>query len=354
MSPLRARTGSTAAADGEEGLGAIASEGMETWERFECFACACAVLVAGDASDGTQAREAAADAREALLEWHARFSRFLPDSELSRFNRDPRDTVPTSPLMARLALAVREAGAATRGLVDATQLAAIERAGYSEHLDAVDQLTLARALALAPERRAAAPSELALWKLIEVDFERLAVSRPPGVTIDSGGLAKGLFADVLGEQLAGHARFAVDCGGDLRLGGAAGTLRQVHVRSPFDESVLHTFELSRGGVATSGISRRSWIDGERRPAHHLLDPSSGRPAFTGVVQATALAPTALEAEVKAKAAVLSGPRHARGWLTHGGVVVFEDRSREVVAPPPEVNVEQLAGMLPRGLAGPRR
>ena len=55
-------------------------------------------------------------------------------------------------------------------------------------------------------------------------------------------------------------------------------------------------------------------------------PSTGRPAFTGVVQATALAPTAVEAEWRAKAAVLSGPDAARDWLPHGGVVVLDDGS----------------------------
>jgi FAD:protein FMN transferase len=52
------------------------------------------------------------------------------------------------------------------------------------------------------------------------------------------------------------------------------------------------------------------------------------------VQATALAPTALEAEVLAKAAVLSGPARAPGWLPHGGVVVLDDGTHEVVEAPP--------------------
>ena len=83
-------------------------------------------------------------------------------------------------------------------------------------------------------------------------------------------------------------------------------------------------------MATSGISRRSWLDARGRPAHHLLDPATGRPAFTGVVQATALAPTALEAELLAKAAVLGGPDAAAGWLPYGGVVVRDDGGHEVV------------------------
>ena len=102
--------------------------------------------------------------------------------------------------------------------------------------------------------------------------------------------------------------------------------------SPFGDEILHEFELDEGGVATSGIGRRSWTGADGAPAHHLLDPATGRPAFTGVVQATALAPTALEAEVAARAAVLSGPEQAPRWLRRGGVVVLDDGSWRVIDP----------------------
>ena len=96
----------------------------------------------------------------------------------------------------------------------------------------------------------------------------------------------------------------------MRLGAAPGRPARVHVASPFDDSTLHTFELAAGAVATSGIGKRSWTRPDGRPAHHLLDPATGEPAFTGVVQVTALAPTATEAEILSKAAVLSGPERA--------------------------------------------
>jgi thiamine biosynthesis lipoprotein len=159
------------------------------------------------------------------------------------------------------------------------------------------------------------------------------VTRPPGVTLDSGGLAKGLFADALAEMLADQPSFAIDCAGDLALGGRRAAPRALNVQSPFDGSTLHTFHMSRTAVATSGIGRRSWLDRDGRPAHHLLDPSTGTPAFTGIVQATALAPSALMAEIYAKAALLSGPRAAEWWLAHGGVIVFDDGSHRVIEPP---------------------
>lgn len=158
------------------------------------------------------------------------------------------------------------------------------------------------------------------------------MTRPPGVELDSGGIAKGLFGDVLAAILGAHASFAVDACGDIRFGGAGGIGRAVNVASPFDDSILHTFELARGAAATSGIGRRAWLTAAGRPAHHLLDPATGAPAYTGVVQATALAPTGVEAEMRAKAALLSGAEVASSWLAHGGVIVLDDGTAEVVSP----------------------
>jgi thiamine biosynthesis lipoprotein len=317
----------------------------EAGASFDCFGSACGALVSGAGSAGS-AEDAVALVRERLLTWHAQFSRFLPDSELSRLNADPRREVPVSSLMARLARAVHTAGALTSGLVDATLIDQIESAGYSGDLG--EPQPLSSALALAPARAVARPAAHAAWREIEVDFARGTVSRPPGVKLDSGGLAKGLFGDVLAEALSDYAGFAVNCAGDVRLGGAAGLTRPVNVESPFDGRVLHTFELREGGVATSGIGRRSWRDGQGRPSHHLLDPSTGRPAFTGIVQVTALAPSALMAEIHAKAAILSGPQGAAAHLPDGGVIVLEDGSHRVIEPPRVISLSELSGYAQNG------
>jgi thiamine biosynthesis lipoprotein len=301
----------------------------EAAARFACFGSQCGVSVLG-AAPGATAEAAVHAAEHQLLSWHERFSRFLPDSELCRLNADPAGEVGVSAVMARFAAAIVAAAQRTGGLVDATMLHAIEAAGYRSDLQA--SLPLELALALAPARRPAAPSPAHLWSMLHVDRLGQTISRPPGLALDSGGLAKGLFADMLGERLERHASFAVDCAGDLLLGGSAGLAREVDVADPFGRGTLHSFELAAGGVATSGIGRRSWLDANGRPAHHLLDPSSGRPAFTGIVQVTALAPAALEAEMRSKAALLSGPAHAREWLPDGGVVVYDDATHDVVEP----------------------
>jgi thiamine biosynthesis lipoprotein len=310
-------------------MSALADAPVEQREAFPCFGSRCTLIVAD--ADPAAATAAALTARRRLLAWHGQFSRFQTDSELSRLNDDPGETVVVSPLMRRVVEAGIQAARATDGLVDPTLLTEIERVGYQSHFEGPG-LPLLAALTQAPPRRPGRPAAGANWRLVGTDRRTSSVTRPAGVRIDPGGIAKGVFADELAATLAGYDAFVVDCGGDLRLGGRSAPVREVHVESPFEDAILHTFGLRSGGVATSGIGRRSWIDADGHVAHHLLDPGTGRPAFTGVVQVTALAPTATEAEMLSKAAVLRGPAGAGQVLVHGGVIVLDDGDFVVLDP----------------------
>lgn len=279
-------------------------------------------------------------------------SRFDPSTELCRLNADRRTRVPASPLMLRFVEAVGWAGRRSGGLVDATRLPDVERAGYLHHLALPEHPTLGASRDAPPAPPAlpridAAPRDLAAstpampnpdlddaWRSVLASPD--TVERPPGVRLDSGGIGKGLAADLAADVLRGAPAWLVDCGGDLRVGGTAGVARPVDVRDPIDGSqVIHRLHVTRGAVATSGVTRRVWeVDGVR--SHHLIDPRTGEPADTGVLQVTALAPTALEAEVLAKTALLHGTDHAHEQLPHGGVVVTA-AGHVLVVPPPKVH-----------------
>lgn len=284
-----------------------------------------------------------------LAKVDAHLSRFDAASELSQLNADPRHAVPASALMQRFVEAVRWAGAHSGGLVDAACLEAVERAGYRDHLPAArlgaigwDAALTARASdpdgsADAAPGRSVRPSPSAselpgTWR--EVDVVRGEVVRPPGLRLDSGGIGKGLAADFAAAALRGAPSWLVDCGGDLRIGGTSGRPRSVAVLDPVDQStVLHRLLVTRGAVATSGVTRRAWLQPGGDRSHHLIDPRTGRPADTGVLQVTALAPTGLEAEVFAKTVLLLGAERAPAALPHGGVVVSERGVVTVIEPP---------------------
>ena len=288
-------------------------------ERAAAFACFGGTVRLRAAGPAAEVDAALAAAQELALEVHRRLTRFDAASELSRLNADARTVVPASRVLRDLVRAARWAGGRSGGLVDATCLPALEAAGYRDHWEP------GAAFAAAP----APPAPGGGWRRLVVLDD--AVVRPGGVRIDSGGLAKGLAADLLAERLHGLDAWLVDCGGDLRLGGTRHLPRRVDVADPWsDDAPLTTFRLRAGAVATSGTTRRAWSGG-----HHLIDPRTGRPADTGVVQVTALAPTALEAEVLAKAALLSGRAGAAGWLVHGGAYVTDDHALHLLPPTSE-------------------
>ena len=265
---------------------------------------------------------------DSLVALHDTLSRFRPESELSRLNRDPRRAVVVSPLLRVAIAAALDAARASGGLVDPTLLREIERAGYEESRIGHRPEPLAAALAAAPPRHPAAPRPEEAWRYVRLHGD--TVVRPPGVALDLGGTAKGLAADLAGARLGGYASFAVDAGGDIRVGGRAGVPREVAVANPWGGEPVHAFRVTSGAVATSGIGRHLWWTSDGF-AHHLLDPRGGKPAWTGVVQATALASSAARAEALAKAALLSGPSGGASVLERaaGGVLVLDDGSVEV-------------------------
>jgi thiamine biosynthesis lipoprotein len=299
----------------------------EAHRSFACFGGTATVHVRRD--DNVSAEEAADRARRWLLDAHKRLSRFLDDSELTLLNRDPRREVPASPLLRRLATAVRWAAERSRGLVDATLLHELERAGYKDSMDGVEKPRIKGPLG-GVERRPAQPHPARRWREIHVDDAAGTIARPPGIAIDSGGIAKGLLADLVAAELASNRTYAVDCCGDIRIGGTAGLERPVLVGDPLGGEPIHELALSDGAIATTGIGRRRWLGPDAEVAHHLLDPRSGEPAFTGIAQVTAIAPSGVLAEVYAKAALLSGPAGAAAWLPHGGVIVDDGGAVELV------------------------
>ena len=285
--------------------------------RFDCFGSRCGVWAATP--------EAEDDARRCLENWHVRFSRFLARPPSSRrLNADPREVVPVSTTMTRLVATVREAAEATGGLVDGTLLGEIEAAGY------VGDLAAAAAAAARAAARPRAPPRPRRIRTRAGASSRSTAGRSAARTACASTAAAW-------PRACSPTCSPSGCDGDVRrrLRRRPALLRAGRGgwRSPTRSAArrVHVFELeARGRHQRHRPAQLARPDG--RPAHHLLDPATGRPAFTGVVQATALAPTAVEAEWRAKAAVLSGPDRAGDWLAHGGVVVLDDGTHFVTQP----------------------
>jgi thiamine biosynthesis lipoprotein len=273
--------------------------------------------------------------RRYVEDFARRLSRFRSDSELSELNSAGHEEVPASLLLRTAVAAGLWAAERSGGLVDPTLVYELERTGYARSHDGEQPAPLDLALAAAPPRRAARPRADARWRTIAVDDRRATVRRPVGLQIDTGGTGKGLAADAVAHRLREYTHVVVDCGGDIAVAGVGCQLEPVtiDVEHPLTGERIHTLQLARGGVATSGLNVRIWRRPDGTFAHHLLDPSTGDPVWSGLIGATALAPSALEAETLSKLALLTGPRGARRALAaHGGVVVHDDGDVELIGP----------------------
>jgi FAD:protein FMN transferase len=303
---------------------------IEHDRRFQLFGTSVRLLIGAPLRTDLPSPEAKGIQIEFFLRLlHRKLTRFDERSELCALNAEPGDRCSVSPTLAVAVDAALWAARRSNGLVDPTLVGELEEAGYSSSRADVPPADIADALAVAPERAPAHPREHSGWRSVSADAVAGVVTRPPGVRIDTGGTGKGLAADLAADRLGGYSSYVVDAGGDLRLGGAHPPKREVRIDHPLREGSAHEFTLGRGAVATSGIKTRLWRT-EDGFAHHLLDPSTGKPAWTGLIQASALGATALEAETLAKMAFLSGPDPARQILAEqGGVIVLDDGGVEL-------------------------
>ena len=285
---------------------------METL-RFRAMNTEIQLAAEGDTG---QMKEGFQRAREFIQASEARFSRFLESSELSHLNRSAEAWFAASPDLFEVVRLSRRFFHVTRGLFDPSILPDLKRMGYDRSLD------LVRKDGSAPLLESLLEGERASFSEIDLDEDNLKIRLPKGMTIDLGGIAKGWIAEQAAVILSGYAPVClVNAGGDMFLVGLPQGYSHwpVELEDPFQpENTLTTIKVDPGGVATSTLTKRTWKQGEI-PRHHLIDPRSGEPAISEWVSVTVKADHAYEAEVLAKALLISGPADAEELARSSGI-----------------------------------
>jgi thiamine biosynthesis lipoprotein len=253
---------------------------------------------------GAGAERLLADAADRIEQLEARWSRFRPDSEVSRLNAAGGTALAVSPDTVHLVAMAVEAWRHSAGHVDCTLLEQVVAAGYD------------RSMAVLPPHRADDqrwdPVPPSLLGPLDIEVTPTTVRLPAGIGFDPGGIGKGLAADlVVAELLAAGAEGAcVNLGGDVRVRGAGpdGGAWTVSIDHPTRAAPVALVGLRDGGVATSTTLRRRWTVGSDE-RHHLVDPRTGAPSTSDLTFVSVVAGTAWEAEVLAKAVLLRGGPH---------------------------------------------
>lgn len=231
-----------------------------------------------------------------------RWSRFRADSEVSLVNRAGGSPVAVSADTVALVTHAIAAWTLTAGRFDPTVGAALVALGYDR-----DFTEVPRQSPRVHDDSGPVPGPAG----IELDAERSTVTLPAGVSFDPGGIGKGLAADLVADALldAGARGALVNLGGDLRAAGDAPDPGGWPVSLPDPLRSGHElarFSLPDGAVATSSRLHRRWRTATG-PAHHLIDPTTGRPSTGDTVAVTVVADRGWWAEALAKSLFLDGP-----------------------------------------------
>lgn len=308
---------------------------------FRAMGSPCRIVVDGGATD------LANRAHGLLDQLEQKWSRFLPDSEISRLNRNTGHLTVVSPETFSLIARASEAQALTGGRFNPLMLTQLRHLGYDRPWQ---------------DRAAGADSgssitvQPASAEPIELFPDLNGVRVPAGATFDPGGIGKGLAADIVTAFLTaqGATSSSVELGGDVRVSGEPwfGATWRIGVADPLNPARdIAAFAPHCGAVATSSVLRRRWqTNGEQR--HHLLDPATGQPAATNLVSATACSSATWWAEIAAKVALMAGSREALDLLRQfgtPGVVMTADGL--VLTTEAEPAMEQGTGARVRELVG---
>ena len=238
------------------------------------------------------------------------WSRFIPTSDISRLNLAEGAPTYVDPRTATLIAAMQQACDLTNGSFNPTQL--------PDQVNAGDAQSLAT-----PGSTLLSPNSRPFTTLHDVVMKHgPRVQLPTGMTLDAGGIGKGLAADLIAEHARSRGALAVtvNLGGDIRVAQDSNSTRDtpVDILSPGpDASVVSTISLREGAVATSARNAR-WRNG-RGIHNHIMGADSN------IESASVIASSAMWADVWAKHLILS-PHGLRDIQTHGlaGLVMHND------------------------------
>jgi thiamine biosynthesis lipoprotein len=260
------------------------------------------VITGGPApSEGLQAK---IDGR--LDEINRNLSTWIEDSEISRFNRLEEAGVefPISEDFLRVMTAAAEIFAESGGAWDGTVRPLVDLWGFGP---------------MGPTSSKPSAERIAI-AMTEIGFDKIEIRRPgslvkrhPSVTVDLSSIAKGYGVDAVAEVIRaeGFVDFLVEVGGEVY---AAGVRRdggpwRVGINRPAPEAggteVYGIVPLGGQALATSGDYRSYVLEGGVRRSH-VIDPRSGQPVANGVVSASVLAPSCMQADGLATAVMVMG------------------------------------------------
>jgi len=235
-----------------------------------------------------------------LIVFNQSLSTYIPDSELSVFNRSD-SLVFNLPFFLPVLQASKDVFEKTEGAFDPTVGPLVNLWGFGpEGPQLKDSVNINSILTLVG------------FNQIEFDETRIKKSNP-GIYLDFSAVAKGYGVDVVADYLIskGIQNLLVEIGGELVAKGVneKGELWKVGVNRPEElgraDELFSIIALENRGMATSG-NYRNYYEADGIKISHTIDPFTGRPVRHGLLSVTVLADDCMQADALATAMMVMG------------------------------------------------
>ncbi|MCS7018692.1 MAG: FAD:protein FMN transferase [Cytophagales bacterium] len=235
-------------------------------------------------------------------------STYIPESEISRFNRQDSIT-PQLPYFIPVLKRSREIYQATNGAFNPTVYPLVQAWGFGAKQGL-------------PERE---PNVDSVKQF--VDFESIVIEgttikkTKKGVSLDFNAIAPGYGVDLVAQLLEqrGIRDYMVEIGGEVVCKGKnqRGETWLIGIDNPqYEEKggnpIQAKIRVENMALATSGNYRKFYVKDGKRYAH-TIDPISGRPVQHNLLSATVLAPDCMTADAMATAFMVMGTEKAKQY-----------------------------------------
>ena len=173
------------------------------------------------------------------------------------------------------------------------------------------------------------PSQQQIAQLLEqVGYDRIQLNGteltvPDGMELDLGAVGKGYTADLVTEILRRHGVTSalISLGGNIQAIGSRpdGSDWRLGIRAPWESGNLGVLTVSDAAVVTSGGYENYFDDEQGNIYWHILDPSTGYPADSGLQSVTIVGREGKMCDALSTALFVMGAQGAEQyWRENGG------------------------------------
>mgnify|MGYP000719451135 CR=1 FL=1 len=285
---------------------------------------------------------------ERLKQINLQMSHYLPESELSRFNKAPAGSPVTISdeleLVTRFAL---EMSRRSNGAFDPTLSPLINLWGFGE-----------AGPALAPPSDAAIQKarQIVGWQKIQFTPQHQLQKQMDGVSLNLSALAKGYAVDEMVRLLQKHGLTNVyaSIAGEIRVSGHSprGGPWRIGISAPLElwrenDPLAAAVELQDMAISTSGDYQKFYYDAEGRRLAHILDPRTGHPVQHDLGSVTVVAPEGIVADALSTTLFVLGAKDGlnfiESWTNAAALFILREKDTQSFRLIPSSRFSKLTG-----------